>query len=143
MGEYDTWMVMIPDGIDITFDTIYTQIEKRFSHRGNVVAARSGTNGIQLQIDGWEFQILWEAQSHVVDESKGIAESYAKGCNKEIIASSKCRIVTYALSSDPDFRYINDYISVREVLEAISGLYHFDQLNGELWKSEGGNLIKC
>lgn len=132
---YYKFMVMIPDGVEISFDDVYKQLKAKYEKSMTTTVTHPESNHILIQRDSWSYYLDLSDEAHVIIESKEIAGHFAKHRDDgETIASSKTRIEGYG-DADPNMKYFETYISVREVLEEIPHVYHFDSQEDKLWKT--------
>ncbi len=132
---YYQHMVIIPEGVALTFDNLYSLIKDKFAQSKFTTISRPEAHRIHVQHFEWTYYLTWSDEAHVAIESAEIAHHFAsKRDDQSVIASSKRRIEGGG-DADPNMDYFGIHISVREVLEAIPDVYHFDSHEGQLWKT--------
>ncbi len=132
--RYYASLVLVPNEHPLTFEKLASNIQAKFSgHLKAVVEVKKPE--ILIRVGEWSLRLTWEDQDHIAVESAEIA-SITKHPDQEIVVQCSRRISTGG-DDDPDMKHINDHIFVVEVFDAIPGLYYYDPMNGDFFKSPG------
>lgn len=86
---------------------------------------------LTVTIDGYHFYIHFSCDSHVLDESREIAEQHALSHpDRAAIGLADCR---FELTSDddPDMDHFNDMIVVCDAAQTLGQTFVFDSQSGE------------
>src|SRR5207237_402271 len=118
-------LALIAPETDCDFASVVKALRTVYRQNASVQIDERETNCF-LRFADWTFRIYWEAEPHVVIESREIAVKFpSAGIDSAVIASCARRITTGG-DSDPDMLHFNDYVHVLEVLERFKGVYLFD-----------------
>ncbi len=124
---YET-LIHIDQNTAITEDLIQTALNKAYPDT-------SGSNPTVIQRDS-DFKVKWpnfgieihlSDLPHVLEESREIAERFAKGRTEQERISQCFTRVEITGDEDPGMEYFNDYCYIISAIENIGIVYTFDQ----------------
>ena len=124
--------MMISDDSEATLDKVEELVRADFGRNNpdNAKLFRKG-NDLWIDIDGWELHMNYSEESHVVQESKCLADSYlADHPLHDTIAVCKKRFDTWTSGKD-DMDYFNDYLVFLDAARSFEGVYVFDNNSPE------------
>jgi hypothetical protein len=132
---YYSQMAMIPADVDLSFELVYVLISEAFVN-WKLPIDLTGSTKIEIScVNEWKYHIGWNDSPSVTVEAQEIAEIFAKARDdKEIIASST-RFISIWGDPDPNMNHFDVYLQVLGLLESIPNIYHFDNIDGLLYKS--------
>ncbi|MCU0479942.1 MAG: hypothetical protein MUE54_01865 [Anaerolineae bacterium] len=132
---YYKTMLMIAETTVLSWDDFFEMLKAEFINNPAKIVEKMSDKQIQIRYKTWVFNLYWETQPHVLEESQEIAQIFAKNRpDKDIIGKCHRRITT-ASNPDPDMEYFNDYVYVLQVFERIPDSYIFDNQAGHVYKS--------
>ncbi len=81
---------------------------------------------IVLSVADWEIHLTLNESSHVIDESREMAERIGGAEDAKDIQSSARRVELSSDIPDPEMEHFNDYLLAIEVLQSFNGLIAVD-----------------
>ncbi|HMV42786.1 MAG TPA: hypothetical protein PK079_20155 [Leptospiraceae bacterium] len=118
-------------------DRIYNSIQNTFSKRNKKPNIHLENSKIEIQYSDYLFTFLLIDEDWVLEESKDIAERFAKTeIQKEVIYHSKKRVEFWG-NDDYQMNYFNDYLILLENIQKDSDVIIFDTINGKFFDEIG------
>lgn len=123
---YYSYLVLLPDSTPVSLTDLYERLKKAYVNDTRNVDIELDLTRVVLAIDGWTLRIYLSDDEHVADESRELAEEFAKGHPKqERISGCKRRFETGA-DSDSNMDFFNDSLTVLDAMESFGEVYVFD-----------------
>lgn len=121
-------LIMIDKRSSISFDTLVNQIKEKYSSIDNTSIVVENEK-LDITIRGWRLSVDYSEDSHVVEESKGLAD--------QLVGELKTKVGTctsrFEVSSDEDenMDFFNEYCILQQEIEELGTVYIFDCVSGE------------
>jgi hypothetical protein len=130
--SYYSRLIMIPASVEVNFDEIHSKIEEAFARSKHFIISRPSPNKIEITFNEWTYHIAWGIP--YPEDVQVISETDPERSDIEIIASST-RTINIWGDPDPNMNHFDTYLIVLGVIEEIPDVYHYDNFDGNLWKS--------
>jgi hypothetical protein len=117
---------LLSDAATVTLPQLGDVLRKKLSSDPNAEVLLQGEGDLVLRWKGWAFRLAYEADPHVAEESKEIAEHCAASDLNESLVAGCRRRITVTGDADPTMDHFNDYLVIEEALMNLPGVILFD-----------------
>jgi hypothetical protein len=113
--------VLLPSDSDVSIEKIHQIFKTYYSSKSNDVTFNVKESKLTITIDNWNFRIDLNSEPYVIEESKDLADLFAKNrLDKNEIASSGIRL-EISTDDDDEMDFFNYYVESLEQLEKLKG----------------------
>jgi hypothetical protein len=123
-------LILLELALNPPIESYAKKVEKFYvSNAGEKPKIKIEGDGVSIKFNGIEFIVVKNCKSHVLEESKELAE-YSKPEERENISKSKCRL-ELSSSPDVDMNYFNDFLFLIQSAESLGKVWAFNPADGE------------